>query len=435
MVENQITALLGHNGAGKTTTMNMLIGMLKPTQGTAIINNLDIATHLEQIRENLGICPQFDILFPLLTVYEHLIFFSRMKSGRVDLEDVENMIDLIGLNRYKNNYPTELSGGWQRRVSVAIALVGNSKCVILDEPTSGMDPSTRRTLWDFIRKIKVGRTIILTTHFMDEADILGDRIAIMSQGKLVCAGSSLYLKNIFGCGYHLNLSVKNDLKSEDESKIIQHVQRHVQDAEIERSVEQEISILLPYKFQNKFKYLLTDLDDLELKNSLKIVSYGIVMTNLEEVFMRCIHPDTEIDVDNIKDKVKETFGGGQKSKPSPMNSIESSNNQNQKSNQSNFQIQDKRIEGQIENFKLENNKFLTQEGNKKAENHSQINDDPVNKLDHDNKDTFNNPSNSSNFSNSVYHDENNHQNNSSNKNQLKLCNQNKLIYLKGYQLY
>ena len=135
MVKGQITALLGHNGAGKTTTMNMLIGMLAPSSGYAKINGHDIRHDLDVIRKNLGICPQFDILFTLLTVEEHLRFFSEMKSGKVDELDVEDIIRRMGLGRYRKNYPSELSGGWKRRVSVAIALVGGSDVIVLDEPT------------------------------------------------------------------------------------------------------------------------------------------------------------------------------------------------------------------------------------------------------------------------------------------------------------
>ena len=135
MVQGQITALLGHNGAGKTTTMNMLIGMLEPSSGSARINGYDIRYDLDTIRKNLGICPQFDILFTLLTVEEHLRFFSEMKSGVVSESDVEDIIDRMGLERYRKNYPSELSGGWKRRVSVAIALIGGSDVIILDEPT------------------------------------------------------------------------------------------------------------------------------------------------------------------------------------------------------------------------------------------------------------------------------------------------------------
>jgi ATP-binding cassette subfamily A (ABC1) protein 3 len=118
------------------------------------------------------------------------------------------MLEDIDLTDQKNQLSKSLSGGQKRKLSVAIALIGDSKIVMLDEPTSGMDTSARRRLWEMLKKNKHGRIVILTTHYMDEADILGDRIAIMAEGKVVCTGSSLFLKNRFGVGYNLVIAKK-----------------------------------------------------------------------------------------------------------------------------------------------------------------------------------------------------------------------------------
>ena len=189
MYKGQITALLGHNGAGKTTTMSMLTGLFPPTSGTAHINGLSVTEDIDLIRRSLGICPQHNVLFDRLTVTEHLMFFARLKGmpGKLIKEEVERMIEDLLLLDKKTIKVSSLSGGMKRKLrlvsssshfmicmlsflscfsSVGIALVGGSEFVILDEPTSGMDPYARRATWDLLVKHKKGRTILLTTHFM-----------------------------------------------------------------------------------------------------------------------------------------------------------------------------------------------------------------------------------------------------------------------------
>ncbi|XP_018099248.1 phospholipid-transporting ATPase ABCA1 isoform X2 [Xenopus laevis] len=212
--EGQITSFLGHNGAGKTTTMSILTGLFPPTTGTAYIMKKDIRTELNSIRQNLGVCPQHNVLFDMLTVEEHIWFYARLKglSEEKVKTEMEQMLNDVGLPHKKKYKTSQLSGGMQRKLSVALAFVGGSKVVILDEPTAGVDPYSRRGIWELLIKYRQGRTIILSTHHMDEADILGDRIAIISHGKLCCVGSSLFLKNQLGTGYYLTL-VKRDTDS------------------------------------------------------------------------------------------------------------------------------------------------------------------------------------------------------------------------------
>ncbi|XP_041357912.1 phospholipid-transporting ATPase ABCA1-like isoform X2 [Gigantopelta aegis] len=212
--EGQITSFLGHNGAGKTTTMSILTGLFPPTSGTAFIYGKDIRKDINNIRQNLGMCPQHNVLFDLLTVKEHIWFYARLKGKSEQEVNVElyKMIQDVGLTNKINEQSRNLSGGMKRKLSVAIAFVGGSQTVILDEPTAGVDPYARRSIWELLLKFKSNRTIILSTHHMDEADVLGDRIAIISQGKLRCCGSSLFLKNHFGSGYYLTLVRTDDLE-------------------------------------------------------------------------------------------------------------------------------------------------------------------------------------------------------------------------------
>jgi len=205
MFEDEITVLLGHNGAGKTTTISMLTGMFPPTSGTAIINGSDIRTNMEGARMSLGVCPQHNVLFDDMSVGNHIRFFSRLKGlrGAAVENEVQKYLRMIQLENKEKAFAGTLSGGMKRKLALCCALCGDTKVVLCDEPSSGMDPAARRQLWDLLQQEKIGRTLLLTTHFMDEADVLGDRIAIMCDGELKCYGTSFFLKKQYGSGYSL----------------------------------------------------------------------------------------------------------------------------------------------------------------------------------------------------------------------------------------
>ncbi|CAK4248260.1 unnamed protein product [Aphanomyces euteiches] len=284
MYKNQITCLLGHNGAGKTTLISMLTGMIPVTSGDATVNGLSLSEDLGEIRQSLGMCPQHDVLYTELTVQEHLMFYGKIKgySGDTLKKEVEQKIIEVGLTEKRDVYSNELSGGMKRKLSLAIALLGDSKIVFLDEPTSGMDPYSRRSSWEIIMNNRTNRIVVLTTHFMDEADILGDCIAIMAEGELRCCGSSLFLKNRYGAGYNFSL-----VKTEhcNTPALIEFVQNHVgEDARVLSNVGTEISFQLPLDCSHLFAKMFAELDD-KLAD-LGVLSYGISVTTLEEVFIK-----------------------------------------------------------------------------------------------------------------------------------------------------
>ncbi|KAM4810632.1 phospholipid-transporting ATPase ABCA1 [Rhinophrynus dorsalis] len=335
--EGQITSFLGHNGAGKTTTMSILTGLFPPTMGTAYIMGKDIRSELSSIRQNLGVCPQHNVLFNMLTVEEHIWFYARLKglSEEKVKAEMEQMLTDVGLPNKKKYKTSQLSGGMQRKLSVALAFVGGSKVVILDEPTAGVDPYSRRSIWELLLKYRQGRTIILSTHHMDEADILGDRIAIISHGKLCCVGSSLFLKNQLGTGYYLTL-VKRDtdsslsscrnssstmsyLKKDDSvsqsssdaglgsdhesdtltidvSAISNLINKHVSEARLVEDIGHELTYVLPYEAakEGAFVELFHEIDD--RLTDLGISSYGISDTTLEEIFLK-VADDTGVDAE------------------------------------------------------------------------------------------------------------------------------------------
>ncbi|XP_057661740.1 phospholipid-transporting ATPase ABCA3-like [Diorhabda carinulata] len=281
--ENQITVLLGHNGAGKTTTMSMLTGMITPSEGTAIINGCDIRTNIAGARASLGLCPQHNIIFDELTVAEHFYFFSKLKGlSKSEInQEIDKYVKLLDLESKRDAKSATLSGGMKRKLCVGVALCGNSKVVMLDEPTAGMDPSARRVLWELLQKQKDDRTILLSTHFMDEADLLGDRIAIMAGGELQCCGSSFFLKKKYGAGYSLIMDKTRECNPHQVTELLK---KFIPDIEIQSNVGSELTYLLTESNAPVFEAMLTQLE-LESKK-LGVRSYGISLTTMEEVFMK-----------------------------------------------------------------------------------------------------------------------------------------------------
>merc|ERR1719461_587191 len=220
MYKGEVFCLLGHNGAGKTTTIGMLTGLLPVTEGDAMINGHPVTTQMGEIRKNLGVCPQHDVLFRRLTSEEHLKLFARLKGvpEKYIQNEVERTLIQVGIMEKRKSFPHQMSGGQRRKLSLGIALIGGSKIVFLDEPTSGMDPQSRRVTWNMIAKEKKNRCIILTTHFMDEADILGDRVAVMADGQVQCCGSPLFLKRQYGVGYTFTVSLNIDVDDSTQTK-------------------------------------------------------------------------------------------------------------------------------------------------------------------------------------------------------------------------
>ncbi|XP_064252178.1 phospholipid-transporting ATPase ABCA7 isoform X1 [Passer domesticus] len=332
--EGQITSFLGHNGAGKTTTMSILTGLLPPTSGTAYVLGWDIRSDIDSIRKSMGMCPQHNVLFDILTVEEHVWFYGRLKglSERRVQEEMEQLLRDTGLPHKRREQTRNLSGGMQRKLSVAIAFVGGSRVVILDEPTAGVDPFSRRSIWELLLKYRKGRTIILSTHYMDEAELLGDRTAIISQGRLCCCGSPLFLKARLGTGYHLTLVKRDrsgtggstgavpgvtkkdgsdsehssdtglgsergsDASTVDVAQLSALIQKLVPGSRLVEDIGHEVLFVLPYSGarDGAFGELFRELD--ARLGELGVSSYGISDTTLEEIFLK-VAEDTALDTD------------------------------------------------------------------------------------------------------------------------------------------
>lgn len=194
--QGELLALLGVNGAGKTTTIKMLSCLLHPTSGDAYLNGKSICTDPAEVKSQIALSPQETAVAAGLTVRENLELicgiygFDRGKTAA----KIREMAELLGLEAVLGKRAGKLSGGWQRRLSIAMALMSEPKILFLDEPTLGLDVLARSDLWDIIRSLKGKVTMVLTTHYMEEAEALSDRIAIMKDGRLLICGTADEIK-------------------------------------------------------------------------------------------------------------------------------------------------------------------------------------------------------------------------------------------------
>ncbi|XP_031293899.2 phospholipid-transporting ATPase ABCA7 isoform X6 [Camelus dromedarius] len=315
--QGHITTFLGHNGAGKTTTLSILSGLFPPTAGSACVLGHDVRSSMAAIRPHLGVCPQYNVLFDMLTVDEHVWFYGRLKglSAAAVGPEQDRLLQDVGLVPKRHTQTRHLSGGTQRKLSVAIAFVGGSQVVILDEPTAGVDPASRRSIWELLLKYREGRTLILSTHHLDEAELLGDRVAIVAAGRLCCCGSPLFLRRHLGSGYYLTLvkgppplaaskkgatDLKDSMDARREGELGSHgstagvpqllalVQRLVPGARLVEELPHQLVLALPYKgaLDGSFAELFHELD-LQL-GKLGLAGYGISDTSLEEIFLKVV---------------------------------------------------------------------------------------------------------------------------------------------------
>ncbi|KAM8797043.1 ATP-binding cassette sub-family A member 10-like [Eudromia elegans] len=290
--EGQITALLGHSGAGKTTLLNVLSGLTLPSEGSATIYNSNLSEmgDREEVREMVGICPQFNVQFEVLTVKENLQTFAEIKGIQSkDVErEVKNILELLDISNIQDTLAEKLSGGQKRKLSIAIAMLGNPQVLLLDEPTAGLDPLSRYQVWSLLKEHRSRRVILFSTQFMDEADILADRKAFISRGRLKCVGSSLFLKKKWGIGYHLRIHISESCDLENVTAL---VKRHIPNAVFTGHRQYELKYKLPLENVNKFPDLFSHLDSCSDQG---IINYGVNMTTLEDVFLK-LEEDTTVD--------------------------------------------------------------------------------------------------------------------------------------------
>ncbi|XP_026531602.1 ATP-binding cassette sub-family A member 5-like [Notechis scutatus] len=290
--EGQITALLGHSGTGKTTLMNILCGLCPPSDGFASIYGYRVSEIDEMLdaRKITGVCQQIDVCFDVLTVEENLSIVAAVKGipPNYVIQEVQKILLDLDMQPIKDNQAKKLSGGQKRKLSIGIAILGDPKVLLLDEPTAGMDPCSRHTIWNILKNRKANHVTVFSTHFMDEADILADRKAVISQGMLKCLGSSLFLKTKWGIGYRLSMHIDRYCNTEATASVIR---QHIPGSSLLKQNEEQLIYALPFKDMDKFSALFADLDT---HAHLGVISYGVSMTTLEDVFLK-LEAEAEID--------------------------------------------------------------------------------------------------------------------------------------------
>jgi ABC-2 type transport system ATP-binding protein len=226
VTHGEIFGFLGPNGAGKTTTINMLITILKPTEGKASVLGFDIAKQNNNVRNVIGVVPQEYTADEDLTGLENILLCADMYGipRKVAKERAQDLLNLVELTDFKDKKVQTFSGGMRRRLELACGLVNRPKVLFLDEPTLGLDVQTRTATWNYIRKLKkeYGMTLFMTTHYLEEADALCDRVAIIDHGKIVVIGPPEDLKHGLG-GDLITLSIKEDVDVAESIQKIEHV--------------------------------------------------------------------------------------------------------------------------------------------------------------------------------------------------------------------
>ncbi|KAJ6658453.1 hypothetical protein lerEdw1_020157 [Lerista edwardsae] len=277
--------LLGVNGAGKTTTFKMLTGDTEVTSGDAIVAGHSILTHISNVHQNMGYCPQFDAIDDLLTGREHLHLYARLRG--VPAAEVKRVaewgIQKLGLSMYADQLAGTYSGGNKRKLSTAIALIGCPPLILLDEPTTGMDPQSRRFLWNsIVSVIRSGRAVVLTSHSMEECEALCTRLAIMVKGTFKCLGSIQHLKYKYGDGYIVTMKIKAPKPGiPPDPSLAEHFIQVNFPGSVQR--EKHYNMLqyqiCAYSLARIFRLILSN------KDSLNIEEYSVSQTTLDQVFV------------------------------------------------------------------------------------------------------------------------------------------------------
>ncbi len=284
---NEIFCLLGHNGAGKTTLVNLISGLMDPEEGDIFLDGISLVTNKDFLFSSIGLCQQQDILFDYLNVREHLQYIYDIKGMEVNFNEIQELIVKLDLRDCEYILCSNLSGGQKRKLCIALALLTGGKLTILDEPTSGMDVIAKKQLWEFLKSYQKNKILLVTTHSLEEAEYLGNRIGIMSNGKLICTGTSTYLKSKYPCGINVNMVINSKTFNEENKKAIyEKVKEYDPQAEIKIASKGVFTINIQENNEH--------MDDIfnfidEAKQQYGIEDYIISSASLEDVFLKIGH--------------------------------------------------------------------------------------------------------------------------------------------------
>ncbi|KIV93068.1 hypothetical protein PV10_04313 [Exophiala mesophila] len=298
--KSEVFALLGPNGAGKSTTISLIRGDIQPSHrgGDILVDGISVIRHRAQARSRLGVCPQFDAM-DTMTVVEHLYFYARVRGVTKPAVNVEAVMRAVGLEQYGDRMAAKLSGGNKRKLSLGIALMGNPSVLLLDEPSSGMDAASKRVMWRTLASVVPGRSLVLTTHSMEEADALATRAGIMA-GKMLALGTTDYLRNKHGDSYYVHLVHRHapHASEQEMQRIRDWIEYNLPEAEIESKIYAgQIRFSVPSSTARKDKeagtesnsgiaQLFTSLE--KNKEDLQIEYYSVSRATLDQVFLNIV---------------------------------------------------------------------------------------------------------------------------------------------------
>ncbi|CAE7418968.1 Abca3 [Symbiodinium microadriaticum] len=289
--EGEIFGLLGANGAGKTTTLSMLTRHLIPTSGNAFVAGRSVLNDFKRAGTHLGVVTQNNSLWDLLSVQDHLKLFARLRGVPEDIvyQVVDDTIDQLELTPHRAKLAGRLSGGMKRKLCVAIALIGDPEVVLLDEPSAGLDPVSRRNLWNVILRTMSHRAVVLTTHSMEEAEALCKRIGIMVLGQVRVLGTKQHLKSKFGSGYELVVK----LKTSELGTSLDNLSKFVTDMFPTAKFISDNGGLVTYSIpQTEMNMGLAFTEFEAKKDQLLVEDYSIAQSTLEQVFIRTVQAHT-----------------------------------------------------------------------------------------------------------------------------------------------
>jgi ABC-2 type transport system ATP-binding protein len=274
----EVFGFLGPNGAGKTTAINIICGLIRPDEGNVMINGMSISTNYHQVKSLIGLCPQHIVIWEMLSCIEQLVFTAQMYGIRKEQARAKGLQLLadLGLTEKRDQLAKTLSGGMQRRLNIALALVHEPEILVLDEPQAGLDPQSRLLVRDYIRSIAGNTTVLLTTHEMDEAERLSDRVAIMDRGKLLVLDTPDNLKSQIGSREILEIKT-----AACERKVIDDVLAQIPDRAEKKSFnEGTLSIIT-----NAALDILPEIIQVCNKHGITIEDLKIRKKTLEDVFI------------------------------------------------------------------------------------------------------------------------------------------------------
>jgi ABC-2 type transport system ATP-binding protein len=283
-----VFALLGPNGAGKTTIVHILSTLLRPDAGAASVGGFDIDKQAERVRSTIGLTGQFAAVDGLMNGEENLMLMARLRHLPNKKERVAELLEQFDLVDAAKKPLATYSGGMKRRLDLAMTLVGDARIVFLDEPTAGLDPRSRRTMWDIVRRLVAdGVTIFLTTQYLDEADELADHVAVLDNGKIVAVGTPAELKKLVPGG-HISLTFENEAALS------------AADTAFEESAKSDTELTLQVPSDGGVKSLRSVFDTLD-RLGIEVESFEIHTPDLDDVFFALTGHGTEVSTESTKE--------------------------------------------------------------------------------------------------------------------------------------